>query len=384
MAINRRRGERVAAAAGSAALALVLSSVLSLRRDPARPRPGAGGTSDPAKEAGIGGAPGASSDRPDKASREPGRGRQAQSPDDIPAQGWMDIAWRVYGEIGKDRILAVAAGVTFYGLLAIFPAIGAFVSLYGLVADASTISEHLSELGAVLPGGALEVIGEQVQRITSKDDAALGFAFFSGLAISLWSANAGVKAVFDALNVAYEETERRSFIVLNLWSLAFTAGAILFLVLALSGVVAVPVVLGYVGLGAVADWVVWISRWPALLLVTLGALAVLYRYGPCRDRAQWTWLAPGSILAGIGWLGFSMLFSWYVASFANYNETYGSLGAAIGFLTWMWLSVTIILVGAELNAETEHQTVSDTTEGPPLPMGQRGARMADRVGAART
>jgi membrane protein len=270
--------------------------------------------------------------------------------------------WRVYGEIEDDRILAVAAGVTFYGLLALFPALAAFVSLYGLVADPGTISEHLTALGGFLPGGALDVISEQVKRITTGNDTALGFAFFSGLAVSLWSANAGVKAVFDALNVAYEEKEKRSFIVLNLVSLAFTFGGIVFIILAMTGIVVVPVILKYIGLGGVTDWLVWIGRWPALLVVTIGALAVLYRYGPSRERAQWRWLAPGGILAAVGWMIFSMLFSWYVGSFGNYNETYGSLGAVVGFLTWMWLSVTIILVGAELNAETEHQTAQDTTE----------------------
>jgi membrane protein len=289
---------------------------------------------------------------------------------------------RVYGEMNDDRILAVAAGVTFYGLLALFPALAAFVSLYGLVADPATINDHLTALGGFLPGGALDVISEQIKRMTA-NETALGFAFFSGLAISLWSANAGVKAVFDALNVAYEEDEKRSFIALNLTSLAFTLGAIIFLMIAIAGIVAVPIILKTIGLGAVADWVVWIGRWPALFAVTVGALAVLYRYGPSRDRAEWRWLAPGSLFAAFGWMAFSMLFSWYVGSFGNYNETYGSLGAVVGFMTWMWLSSTIILVGAELNAETEHQTAQDTTEGPQKPLGARGATMADRVAPAR-
>ncbi|MDB5512214.1 MAG: hypothetical protein JWR08_1697 [Enterovirga sp.] len=322
---------------------------------------------------------------PHAAGREPGRGRQASTPERIPARGWWDIGWRVYGEIGDDRVLAVAAGVTFYGLLAIFPAIGAFVSLYGLVADPSTISEHLNALSGFLPGGAIEIVGDQVKRITGGDETALGVAFFSGLGVSLWSANAGVKAIFDALNVAYEEKEKRNFFVLNLTSLAFTLGGVLFLVVALSSVVVVPVVLKFIGLGGgIMDWLIWIGRWPLLLAVTLFAVAALYRYGPSRDRAQWRWLAPGSLLATIGWMAFSMLFSWYVSSFGSYNETYGSLGAVVGLMTWMWLSATILLVGAELNAETEHQTAEDTTEGPAQPLGTRGAQMADNVGKART
>jgi membrane protein len=368
---NNKHGP-VTSAVATAALALVLSAALGRRSQPGQEpdyvSDRSGGTSAP---------------DPHQAAREPGRGRSATQPQEIPARGWWDIMWRVYEEIGDDRILAVAAGVTFYGLLALFPALAAFVSLYGLVSDPATISEHMAALGGFLPGGALEVINEQVTRITKGNDTALGFAFFFGLAVSVWSANAGVKAVFDALNVAYEEKEKRNFFILNLTSLAFTLGSILFLVIAMSGIVVVPVILKYIGLGGAADWLVWIGRWPALLLVTILALAILYRYGPSRDQAKWTWLAPGSILAAFGWMVFSMLFSWYVSSFGNYNETYGSLGAVVGFMTWLWLSVTIILVGAELNAETEHQTVHDTTEGPHAPLGARGAQMADTVGAAR-
>ena len=366
----------VVSALATAGLALALSTVIGRRPDDAGSRAAPNRTATPRRAE-------TSAKNPHRAAQEPTRGRQATSPEDIPSRGWWDIMWRVYGEIGDDRILAVAAGVTFYGLLALFPAIGALVALYGLVADPATIGEHLNILGGFLPGGAMEIISEQVKRITSNGETALGFAFFFGLAVSLWSANAGVKAVFDALNVAYEETEKRSFIVLNLTSLAFTVGGILFLLIAMGSVVVVPVVLKFFGLGGVADWLIWIGRWPALAAITVLALAVLYRYGPSRDRAQWRWLAPGGILAAIGWMAFSMLFSWYVGNFGNYNETYGSLGAAIGFMTWMWLSITIILVGAELNAETEHQTAHDTTEGPERPLGTRGAKMADTVGAAR-
>jgi membrane protein len=227
------------------------------------------------------------------------------------------------------------------------------------------------------------VIGEQVKRITSKGGGALGFAFFSGLAISLWSANAGMKAMFDALNVAYDEDEKRGFIALNLQSLGFTLGALLFIVLAIVGVVAVPVVLNFVGLGKATEWIISLARWPALLAVVILGLAVLYRYGPSRDKAQWRWISPGSVLAGVVWVVGSMLFSWYVSNFGNYNETYGSLGAAIGFMTWIWISTTIVLLGGEINAELEHQTAKDTTVGAKAPIGTRGAKMADTVGVAK-
>ena len=227
---NRTHGP-ITSAIATAGLALVLSAALG-RRPPPGPKPDY--VSDPTG--------GASARDRDPAAGEAGRGREAAQPQEIPARGWWDIMWRVYGEIEDDRILAVAAGVTFYGLLALFPALAAFVSLYGLVADPATISEHLTALGGFFPAGALDVIGEQVKRITTGNDTALGFAFFSGLAVSLWSANAGVKAVFDALNVAYEEKEKRSFIVLNLVSLAFTLGSIVFIVLAMTGIVVVPVI----------------------------------------------------------------------------------------------------------------------------------------------
>jgi membrane protein len=318
-----------------------------------------------------------------KAETERDRGRAAETPLQIPAKGWKDILWRTYEEMNQDRILAVAAGVTYFGLLALFPAVTALVSIYGLFADTATINDHLAVLSGFLPGGALEIISEQVKRITEQGSTTLGFAFFFGLALALWSANAGVKALFDALNVAYDEEEKRSFIQLNLLSLAFTLGAIVFALLALGAIVVIPVILKFVGLGGVTEWILWIARWPALFAMVIFALAVLYRYGPSRDNPQWQWITPGSVLAATLWIVGSMLFSWYVANFGNYNETYGSLGAVIGFMTWLWLSVTIILVGAELNAEIEHQTAKDTTAGHAKPLGARGARMADTVGEAK-
>jgi membrane protein len=317
------------------------------------------------------------------AEAEADRGRQADTPSQIPAKGWKDILWRVYKEFSDDRVLAVAAGVTFYGLLALFPAVAALVSLYGLFADAGTINEHIAAMSGFLPGGATEIIGEQVKRIASKPGGTLGFAFFSGLAISLWSANAGMKAMFDALNIVYEEEEKRSFFKLNLMSLTFTLCAIVAILIAIGAVVVLPIVLKFVGLGGpVVEWLVYIGRWPALLLVILVGLAFLYRYGPSRDEPQWRWVSWGGAVASALWLATSMLFSWYVGSFGNYNETYGSRGAAIGFMTWIWRSTTIVLLGGEINAEMEHQTAKDTTVGPEEPLGTRRAKMADTVGAA--
>jgi membrane protein len=320
---------------------------------------------------------------PEQAASEQGRGRHADKPTEIPSRGWKDILWRTYEEFGKDRVMSVAAGVTYYALLAVFPAIAALVSIYGLFADPATIQDHLNALSGVLPGGALDIIREQVTRIASQGGGALGFGFIFGLVLSLWSANAGMKAVFDALNIVYDEEEKRSFIKLNLMSLTFTLGAILFILVAIGGIIVLPILLDFIGLGSGTEWLLAIARWPVLLIGVVFGLSLIYRYGPSRDKAQWRWVTSGGIVAAVLWIAVSMLFSWYVANFGSYNETYGSLGAVIGFMTWIWLSTTVVLLGAEVNAEVEHQTVKDTTEGAHQPLGSRGAAMADTVGVAK-
>jgi membrane protein len=289
---------------------------------------------------------------------------------------------RVFHEVSKDRILLVAAGVTFYVILAIFPALAAFVSIYGLFADPATISGHLGLLSNLLPGGALEIITEQVNRLVSQGRSELGLKLAFGLAISLWSANAGMKALFDALNVAYQEEEKRSFIKLNAISLLFTLGALIAGLVALFTIIVIPVALQVLGLGAGVETAVSLVRWPIIAVLVLVALALLYRYGPSRDTAKWRWVTWGSAVAAALWLVFSVAFSFYVSRFGNYDATYGSLGAAIGFMTWIWLSTAVVLVGAELNAELEHQTARDTTTGPEKPLGTREAVMADSVAPA--
>jgi membrane protein len=313
---------------------------------------------------------------------EPRRGRHAEAPWQIPWRGWKDILWRTYQQIGEDRLLAVAAGVVFYALLALFPALTAFVSLYGLFAKASTINDHLSMAAGILPGGAVDIIREQITRLVSKGDAKLGFGFIVGLGIALWSANAGVKAIMDALNVVYEEKEKRSFIKLNLVSLAFTLAAITSMLLALGAVVVLPLVLARIGLASVTENLFHALRWPALLVLIIIGLALIYRFVPSRCEPRWQWISVGSVFAAIAWLGSSALLSWYLSSFANYDVTYGSLGAAIGMMMWMWISSIVILFGAQLNSEIEHQTARDSTVEYDKPLGTRGAVMADTVGAA--
>lgn len=317
------------------------------------------------------------------AAGEAGRGRYAAKPSDIQLRGWKDILLRVKDGLAEDRVLAIAAGIAFYALLAIFPAIAAFVSLYGLVADPASVSRHLDAFSGVIPGGGIEVIREQLSRVAAQGQGKLGLTFITGLLISLWSANGGTKALFDALNVVYDEQEKRGFFRLTALTLLFTLGGIAFLMLAIAGMVVVPLVLTYAGIGSGAEMLISIARWPLLLVVIALGISLIYRFGPSREKAQWRWISWGSAFAAAVWLGASMLFSWYAANFGSYNETYGSLGAVIGFTTWMWLSAIVILIGAEINAEMEHQTVRDTTTGAPRPMGTRGATMADTVGEAR-
>jgi membrane protein len=311
-----------------------------------------------------------------------GHGRLSSNPLQIPWAGWKDILWRTYVRTGEDRLLAIAAGVVFFGLLAVFPAITALVSCYGLFANPSTIGADLQTLALMLPDGSFQIVQDQVARVLEKGDTALGVTFLFGLALAIWSANAGVKAVIDALNVVYEEREKRSFVRLNLISLVFTAGGIAALLLMVSAVVAFPLALDRFGLAPQSQLLVSLSRWPLLFAILLAALGVLYRFGPSRRQAQWQWLGIGTIIAAALWIAGSALLSWYLSNFGNYNATYGSLGAAIGLMVWMWMSAIIVLCGAELNSEIEHQTARDTTIGRPKPLGARGAVMADTLGPA--
>lgn len=313
---------------------------------------------------------------------EPGRGRHAEAPWQIPWRGWKDIVWRTYRQIGEDRLLAVAAGVVFYGLLALFPAVTALVSLYGLFAKAATISNHLTMMAGILPGSAVDIIREQVTRLTAKGDAKLGFGFAAGLGIALWSANAGMKAIMDALNVVYEEKEKRGFTKLNLVSLAFTLAGIACMLLAMGAVVALPLFLTRVGLGSLTQTLFQLLRWPALLILVIVGLAFIYRFGPSRREPRWQWISVGSVVAAIGWLASSALLSWYLSNFAHYDATYGSLGAGIGLMMWMWISSIAILLGAQLNSEIEHQTARDSTVGRDKLLGARGAVMPDTVDKA--
>jgi len=313
---------------------------------------------------------------------EPGRGREANAPEQIPPRGWSDILWRVLYSISSNRVLSTSGGVAFFALLAAFPAIAAIVSLYGLFADASTIGRHLSLLSGILPVGVLQLIADQITLISRQGNETLGTAFVVSLLIAVGSANSGVAALFDALNVVYDEDEKRSLLRFYATTVLFTLAGIIFVIVAIAGIVVLPLVLRLVGLAATTEWLIAILRWPILLATIMVSLACIYRYGPSRKDARWRWVTWGSVVGALLWIAASMLFSWYVATFDSYNKTYGSLGAAIGFMVWLWISAVIVLLGGELNAEMEHQTARDTTEGVAKPLGARGAMMADHVGEA--
>jgi membrane protein len=284
-------------------------------------------------------------------SQVPGRG--ARSPAQIPARGWKEILKRTAKEFSDDQVPMIAAGVTFYTLLALFPGLGAFVALYGLFADVAEAQKHLATLAVLLPADAVGFLGEQMIRIASQSDGGLSLAFLGGLALSIWSANGAVKAIMTGLNIAYETKETRSFVRKTLVSLAFTLGFLVFVICAVLVMAAGPAVAAYVG--PEAGVVFNLIAWPALLVVMGVGLAFLYRFGPCRPKARWRWITWGSAAAVILWLVVSVLFSVYVGNFAHYDKTYGPLGAAVGFMTWIWLSSMVVLAGAELNSEIERQ-----------------------------
>lgn len=305
-------------------------------------------------------------------------GRDAQTPTQIPPAGWRDVFMRVFHGISEDRITTISGGVTFFVLLALFPGLAGLISIYGLFADSSTIAQHLTALAGILPEGGLQILRDELQQLTLQPPKRLGIATAASLAISLWSANGGIKAMFEGLNAVYEEPEKRSFITLNAVSLALTLGAIVFVIVSLLSITVVPKLLSFFGLPGIGE-IVLIARWPVLLVVASLMIAVIYRFGPSLEHPQWRWISPGCIFAALTWIAASLLFSWYTAHFGSYNKTYGSLGAAVGFMTWIWISTMVILIGAKINAELEQQTAIDTTTGRPAPREERGARLADAV-----
>ncbi|WP_313557095.1 YihY/virulence factor BrkB family protein [Agrobacterium cavarae] len=310
------------------------------------------------------------------------RGRDAEAPQDIPAKGLRDVFWRVVKAIMADRVTLIAAGVTYFMLLSLFPALGALVALYGFVADPTAIMAHIGFLAGVFPPGSFDLIMNQLTSLTQQATSTRSLAFFGGLLVAIWSANSGMKALFDAMNVAYQEDEKRSLVRLDLLSLGFTFCALVVAIILIAAIGVLPAVLKYLWLDDWQEFLARLARWPFIILVFGCGISMIYRYGPSREEAKIKWLSWGVVFSTVLWLVASVLFSFYLENFANYNATYGTLGALIGLMVWVWISVVILIVGAEINAELEHQTRKDSTTGSPKPMGERGAYVADTVGEA--
>jgi membrane protein len=316
------------------------------------------------------------------ATSQSGYSQHPASPFQIPWAGWKEILSRTYVRTNEDHLLAIAAGVVFFGLLAIFPAITALVSFYGLFANPSTIGANLQTLALMLPEGSFQIVQDQIARVLAKGNTELGATFLFGLALAIWSANAGVKALIEALNIAYKEPEKRSFLRLNMISLTFALGGIVALLLMVGAVVAFPLLLNHLGLGPESKLIISLARWPLLFLILWAALGLLYRFGPSREQPRWEWLNVGTLAAVFLWIVGSSLLSWYLSDFANYTATYGSLGAAIGLMMWMWMSAIIVMWGAELNSEIERQMGLATAAERPEPLGNSDPAMADTVAPA--
>jgi membrane protein len=337
-----------------------------------------GGTEAPGGlGAAAGGDPGASHETDPGAVDNSRHGRQADAPQQIPPKGWKDIAKRTAKEVKQDQVPLLAAGVAFYTLLALFPAIIAGVSIYGLVADPETVRGQIDRLTEMLSPETATILGQQIRQVTSGAGGALGVATVIGILTALWSASSGMKALITGVNLAYDESESRKFVKLRALSILLTLGAMVLLAVAGATIAGFPPVAD--NLPVVLQWVLSILRFVVLAVLLIAGLAVLYRYAPDRDEPKWTWVSWGSGIATLLWILASIGFSIYVNSFGNYNKTYGALAGIIILMFWLYLTAVIVLVGAELNTEMELQTAKDTTAGPTRPMGDRDAHAADHV-----
>jgi membrane protein len=307
-------------------------------------------------------------------------GREAERPGQIPPRGWFAVLKRVKAEVKDDNVSLLAAGVAFYAMLAIFPAIIALVTIYGMVADPNQVESQVGEFAKSLPSGADQLLTQQLKNVVSAGRQSLSIGLVVSLLAVLWSVSSGVQGLVKGLNVVYDERETRGFIKLRGLSLLLTLGAIVVAVVALALITVFPAVIDNLGLGRAGELAASIARWVVLALLVLAALAVLYRFAPDRANPRWRWVSPGAVVALVLWLLGSIGFSWYVDNFGKYNQTYGALAAVIILLLWLFLSAFAVLLGAEFDAEAERQTARDTTTGPERPLGRRDAEVADTLG----
>lgn len=302
-------------------------------------------------------------------------GEEAEKPQEIPAKGWLQIAKRGWKEAKADQVPLLAAGVAFYAFLAIFPAIIAAVLLYGLIADPATIQSQLDSLGTAVPDAVKDLVTQQLQSVSSRPQSTT-ISFIVTVALALWSASGGVSNLMTAINTAYDEEETRGFVKKRGLALLLTVGAIVFMLLMLGLVAVAPAVLNFLGAEGIFRFLAQAIRYIVLVLVIAVALAVLYRVAPDRDAPKMRWVSVGAGVATVIWLAASIGFSLY-AGMGGYAKNYGAVAGVVVLLFWLWLTAYAILLGAEINAESEQQTVADTTKGPAEPIGERNAVAAD-------
>ena len=306
-------------------------------------------------------------------------GEEAHRPTQIPPRGWWQVVRRALKESSADNVSILAGGVAYFAFLAVFPAIIAALNLYGLVADPATVAAQVRDLASALPQEAQPIVADQLQSVASTSRGALGLGFVISLLAALWSASSGIMNLIKAVNLAYDEEESRGFLRLRGIALLLTLGGIVFVLLTLALIAGVPVVLQALPLGLLGRLIAEAVRWVLLLAVIVVGLAVIYRVAPDRDAPRFAWVSTGSLVAALLWIAGSILFSLYVNNFGSYNKTYGALAGAVILMLWLYLTSYIVLLGAEINAESERQTSQDTTAGQPAPMGRRGAVAADEV-----
>jgi membrane protein len=306
-------------------------------------------------------------------------GIHAEKPTDIPWRGWKQILKRAWAENKADNMPIIAGGVAFFGFLSIFPALIALISLYGLVASPETVARQVEDLSAQLPDSAAELIEEQLTAIVNNSGSALSISLVVSILAALWSASGGLGNLITAVNLAYDEVEARNFVKLKLLSLGLTLGSIVFVLVTFSLVAVVPAVIEELPLGIVGTILAQVARWVLLLTVFAGSLAVLYRVAPDRDAPRFRWVSLGAVIVTVIWAAVSVAFAVYVDNFGSYDKTYGAIAGVIVLMLWLYLTCYLVLLGAEINSEAEHQTAHDTTTGEPQPMGARDAKMADTL-----
>ncbi|MBA2389662.1 MAG: YihY/virulence factor BrkB family protein [Geodermatophilaceae bacterium] len=307
----------------------------------------------------------------------PGAG--AERPSEIPSRGWLQVLKRAFAEAKKDNVSMLAAGLAYFAFLALFPALIAAVLIYGLVADPADVQRQVDSFSGALPPEARTLIGEQMSSIAASSGGALGIGLVISLLGALWSVSGGVSNLINAVNVCYDEEETRGFFKLRGLALFLTIGGIVFMAVTVGLIAVAPVVLEALNLGIVGTILLQVGRWVLLIALVMAGLAIVYRLAPDRDPPKFRWVSVGAVVATVIWIIASVGFSLYVSNFSSYAETYGALAGVIVLLLWMFISAYIVLLGAEINAETEQQTAKDTTRGPERPMGERDAVKADSL-----